>query len=122
MKPLFQFSEDVLALASELERDELSEQAKYTPGPWWVKYTTQGFTVWANCGPTSSIRVAACGHVETFDQANAHLIAAAPELLEACEVAPAQGLDETDEHFLVRYRMWYGSFRRAAIAKAKDEK
>ncbi len=43
------------------------------------------------------------------------------DLLAACKVAPSQGPDEDDEHFLVRYRSWFGSFRRAAIAKAEAE-
>ncbi len=54
---------------------------KHTPGPWRVEdHTKNGFEVWAPCGPTGSLRVASTGYAETFDQANAHLIAAAPDL------------------------------------------
>lgn len=53
----------------------------HTPGPWRVKgHTKEGFEVWGNGGPTFSFRVAVTGHANTFDQANAHLIAVAPDL------------------------------------------
>lgn len=65
---------------------------KHTPGPWEVKYGVSqsdfGFVVHE---PTGGI---VCGHVDytmgdcvELHKANARLIAAAPELLEACKKA-----------------------------------
>ena len=65
--------------------------SKHTPGPWWVSNT--GTRVSANIpGVTTNWIIAECripepvmGGIETFPSAaNAKLIAAAPELLEAC--------------------------------------
>lgn len=61
--------------------------SKHTPGPWHVGQSSKrGHEVWARTSDTGSMMVAGCGHAE-FDQANARLIAAAPELLEALEDA-----------------------------------
>ena len=63
----------------------------YTPGPWHVlvylnekdeKFPPQIVGLWDNYDVADC-----CGHNEEVDLANGHLIAAAPELLEACEAA-----------------------------------
>lgn len=50
---------------------------KFTPGPWHVDYR-RGWRVWSDDG----MLVASCDHAD-FDEANACLIAAAPELYAA---------------------------------------
>jgi hypothetical protein len=59
---------------------------KHTPGPWVVsEHTMHGYEVWARRN-SGSMRVALCG-TANFDEANARLIAAAPELLTALKRA-----------------------------------
>lgn len=66
---------------------------KHTPGPWKVEYENYGngsFREWFNVGPArvyiTDSRTAMEGLGQTAEaEANARLIAAAPELLEALE-------------------------------------
>ena len=84
---------------------------KGTPGPWMFHERPQGeyhygYTI--GDGPTSIVSTA-------WGEANARLIAAAPELLEAAEYA-ANILSETEPHSAML------KYLRAAIAKAlRDE-
>lgn len=68
----------------------MAEQVSHTPGPWHVWHTTNVTTllesgrperIVANCGVFSDGREADSGYEE--NEANARLIAAAPELLAA---------------------------------------
>lgn len=54
----------------------------HTPGPWKATFTATSPSreVWANSGPVTVLSV-------TTTEANARLIAAAPDLLVACEAA-----------------------------------
>jgi hypothetical protein len=64
--------------------------AKHTPGPWFVPFRERGnLYVEAKIRPGWLQEVAACGPTEIQGQqaANARLIAAAPELLEALKGA-----------------------------------
>ncbi len=94
----------------------------HTPGPWVIDefYTQGGFY---------KIRAAdsALCHVHSFtedgglpteeESANARLIAAAPELLEACK-----GVYDEHEHDHDRTTCWVCTKLRAAIAKAEPKK
>ena len=91
---------------------------KYTPGPWIIaiRGTARGepVPIISALPPTRGEKlmpVAMCEGDNT--QANAHLIAAAPELLEALEEM-IKGVEEYDETAGL-------SKARAAIAKAKGE-
>ena len=58
---------------------------KHTPGPWKIEYDNDGnggFQEWLNIGPA---KVMGGRHLTEEDHANAQLIAAAPDLLEACQ-------------------------------------
>jgi hypothetical protein len=88
---------------------------KHTPGPWEVR--NEGSSRWidivqANTGEPWPLPFAACKH---FDQeANARLIAAAPDLLEALvDLVAFYPLDSADANV---------TSARAAIAKATGQK
>lgn len=94
--------------------------SKHTPGPWVaVKYPdTKAHTVWAN-GVSS---LASVKHNQPHTQeANAHLIAAAPEMLEALKALidafEPYVLDETDADVRER-NVAHLIEARAAIRKA----
>jgi hypothetical protein len=63
------------------------------------------------------MKVATCGFAESFDRANAHLFAAALDLLEACK-----GLVAMDDADGMGVTSWEDLFNaaRAAIAKAEE--
>ncbi len=56
---------------------------KHTPGPWSADKWALGYTVSAPESHYSVCHLEDCNN----DEANAHLIAAAPELLKACKCA-----------------------------------
>lgn len=66
---------------------------KHTPGPWQLHYDVSDFSVTANDGEE---RVSYVG-----SEANAKLIAAAPELLEACIKARSAFLTSEPEYDLL---------------------
>lgn len=87
----------------------------HTPGPWsFVQSGTGDFPVWnVRIGTRGLITLPATADMETMD-ADARLIAAAPELLEALQKIVAES--DADE--------WNGvstSKARAAIAKAEGK-
>ena len=68
----------------------MKTQAKHTPGPWYLLEKEMfGFSIRANT-PRGSEIIAETGGFDS--DANAHLIAAAPELLEALKMV----IDETN--------------------------
>ena len=97
-----------------------SMTAKHTPGPWTMHPSPHGAEV------RSLAKIAWCGAAARYgksgDQiidaaearANAHLIAAAPDLLAACEALVRSG-----SFYDLDAKMFAA---RAAIAKAKGEK
>jgi|JI10StandDraft_1071094.scaffolds.fasta_scaffold488824_3 hypothetical protein len=93
------------------------ETGTHTPGPWVVCPGTQFEDmeprVLANGGRHAVASVKLTGNIQK--EANARLIAAAPELLEACQQALMQA--EMDETTHGRKFGW-GNVLRAAIAKA----
>ena len=92
--------------------------SKHTPGPWEIEEHYHSGYRWIS-GPKHSqlAQVVWCMSYEDRSpecEANAHLIAAAPELLEALEnlLKVHEGEGGTQHHA--------GDMARAAIAKAKD--
>jgi hypothetical protein len=69
--------------------DKLAGKVSHTPGPWQVYADTPSIEPnWHIVTNASRMRVLANVHIEPgneVDAANARLIAAAPELLEACQ-------------------------------------
>jgi hypothetical protein len=59
----------------------MAEQPKFTPGPWWAEQDGPRVIILAKVGP---LRVSP-GTANS--EGDAHLIAAAPELYEACRIA-----------------------------------
>ena len=98
----------------------------HTPGPWFVPVRTGTQYVEARIGGGWLQEVAACGPTAEAGQqkANARLIAAAPDLLEAC-VAMIEWDDREQDHavsFNQRTELCRKAFdkARAAIAKATE--
>ncbi len=83
-----------------------------TAGPWWAEHGKRGFSVWAPCGETGSMQIAATNFA-SFDQENAEAIAlmgtVADELLAVVEAAeemvsgkvPVPNLDFYVSHFSI---------------------
>ena len=101
--------------------------AKHTPGPWFTK--REGFsTVYVEARLRAGViqEVAACGPTEAGSEqqeANASLIAAAPELLDALQAAVGCGMvpaSSASEGGAVRHaaQVHVADQIRAAIAKA----
>ena len=94
-------------------------EAKYTPGPWKIGGVVDGAEM-SNATVTASNRIVADVGFESNGSANARLIAAAPEMLEALEDIVQQ---------FERTRIMVGTdladsirvFGKQAIAKAKGE-
>ena len=110
------------------------EKAGFTPGPWFKTYENDGnghFTQWFDVGPA---KVFFHGNDEIEEaEANANLIAAAPDLLEALKVIcpPEQAdfndigeccwCDEGVEGEQCTSNICPGVLARAAIAKAQGK-
>lgn len=94
-------------------------ESKHTPGPWKVGSVakTAGITVWRGTPPINNDYARICRNVRNLE--DARLIAAAPELLEACKEVEAWWLREGKENFVGAP---VGIFMlRAAIAKAEPQ-
>lgn len=91
---------------------------KHTPGPWHLTKGLYGkedeITIWGVKNEEGcSGFIGTLGNMQGEDEANANLIAAAPELLEALEILVKQPDTYSVEKAFVKAR--------AAIAKAKGE-
>jgi hypothetical protein len=83
----------------------------HTPGPWRaIKNRNRGFQIGGKVDRPAYFAKVADVRVSEHTTADAHLIAAAPDLLEACEEALATLYDQNSE---------LGKKIRAAISKAK---
>lgn len=100
------------------------KEFKGTPGSWEVEDNGYFYDINAARGTVGNV----CSSASWFDNdehrgpvamANAHLIAAAPELLEALQLAEKAMVDGRN----ITYPEWYGviNMARAAIAKALGE-
>lgn len=98
-------------------------EMKHTPGPWFTK--REGFStvyVEARIGGGWLQEVAACGPTKegsVQQEANAHLIAAAPELLEALKCLKRETvLSDVDMDYIKSHFQPWLDKAEAAIAKA----
>lgn len=103
------------------------DMEKHTPGPWWEEPDSyQVPRIWARMSDGEACDVACTegdGSIP-FDErrANARLIAAAPELLEACEFALLElSLKEGDKVLGASQWEEFKCKAKAAIAKAKGK-
>lgn len=99
--------------------------SKHTPGPWIAKDATlpnRAVTRWVILEPENGFTLADTGNADTDkkqDAANARLIAAAPDLLEALRSLTYQCLNPNFDN----EEVWRKKIRAAekAIAKAEDD-
>ena len=90
--------------------------SKHTPGPWTVDDREYAGVKWdaiirnRDNDPVACVGMA--GYTEATGQANAHLIAAAPDMLEALKKLQDSEYETVDEFFLIT---------NAAIAKAEGK-
>jgi hypothetical protein len=93
--------------------------AQYTPGPWTVKFTEAGgMHIEGPEGECLAMGGMEDEPIET-DTANAHLIAAAPELLAACELIISRWTPETGRKLEILLGTHAVNIVANAIAKAK---
>lgn len=90
---------------------------KHTPGPWTVDDSVPDEAVYVMCPSGTIANVGPCGTPDDEDKANARLIAAAPDLLEALKntlcYLEADSDDDTEREDYAQAN--------AALAKAKRE-
>lgn len=104
---------------------------KHTPAPWehgnngliYGQVTGDSDEAPIVCDVIEDSTMQALGILSETEQANARLIAAAPELLAACIAAANQLALVDDEHFKSAASLVHGAIpkARAAITKAKGE-
>ena len=91
-----------------------------TPGPWRADASNFRFAINTDAFHIAMVNI--MGMPISEARANALLIAAAPELLEALEAAPPLPSGEMSVgELLHQYRKWYNGVRQATIAKARGE-
>lgn len=79
----------------------MSDEQKHTPGPWKVSrrfdiYQDLGIAVGGTYIGTTRGNTAMPDSIAAVDEANARLIATAPELLEACKAVSEFGIPDRD--------------------------
>lgn len=88
---------------------------RWTPGPWYIRERTGGFTIWSDHGAVTSTTITPLSSRRAEGEANARLVAAAPDLYEALEMV--RDANESDPHIppsaLAKIH--------AALAKARGE-
>jgi hypothetical protein len=87
---------------------------KHTPGPWFTEAVNGRWCVWDDAGIACICDVHAGVEPDPSGAEHAHLIAAAPDLLAACEAVAATTWSKNTATII-------GEQVRAAIAKAKGE-
>lgn len=102
-------------------------EAKHTPGPWVVR---GGFSIYASDRKTPVADACLNNSVAANDEANARLIAAAPELLDAClamiawddaEKGARPYEEDNGKGWRERLELCAASFEKARSAVAKAE-
>ena len=86
--------------------------SKHTESPWIYSHNT------VSGGNGSETVAEVYGFDTTEKKANAKLIAAAPELLEALNEAPIVSMFSKAEDFITAYEKWRDKIKIPAIAKA----
>ena len=101
----------------------MKENAKHTPGTWFITPDTTNkngdYAVWTDDSPFSIATVHGSGNSQAL--ANAALIAAAPDLLAACKLAVRFVEDVCKGHQWPHENCEAWKAATAAIAKAKGE-
>lgn len=102
--------------------DGLMPAAQHTPGPWIWQHWPDGVDAVAQASTLGTIATIQSGAFADEDQANARLIAAAPDLLEACKKL-IEWDDREKDHaidFWARVGLCKEAFEamRAAVTKA----
>jgi len=95
----------------------IAEKCEHTPGTWTAERHGHSWRIFA--GSTWIADIVWNGHNEVHGEANARLIAAAPDLLAACE-AVLDGYDCPDKDAEFDWSVMAGQLR-AEIAKARGE-
>jgi hypothetical protein len=96
--------------------------AKHTPGPWIIHRPNDSERIDINA--ESNFYIAEVIGGMTAQEANAHLIAAAPDLLEALEGIASASADKWDmpyADFKEQFMPWARNVALAALKKAKGE-
>ena len=101
-------------------------ETKHTPGPWSVGVTSDGGEIDIIAADGWFVSVACDSVGEGDTEANAHLIAAAPDMLEALELAVAIGIvpvTSASEGGAAKFseHVRVADMIRAAIKKARGE-
>lgn len=94
---------------------------KHTPGPWEIAQTKSANLFITNATGKLSVCNSVNGASSAEETANARLIAAAPDLLEAFQrIAAIADKEPSNLHEaqVLRYSSWVFDIARAAIAKA----
>jgi hypothetical protein len=93
-------------------------ETTYTPGPWKID-TRTGLVIWGNPGSVCRIPIGDCRTPAKLREAdaNAHMIAAAPDMLMALKHAQQALAQSSVEKFEIDGKQ-AGEVVRAAIAKA----
>ncbi len=99
----------------------MTENTRHTPGPWTI-YNTDGLKILKNWRVKGSVGYQVCtmntATTTEEEYANARLIAAAPDLLEACKRA----LAVLEKEPACQIYSAHAQIVRAAIARAKGER
>lgn len=93
-----------------------AEEIKFTPGPWELQLANSGPRIVQSANATGPKATVICGGLSN-NRANAHLIAAAPEMFAALDgLLKAYSVDEDVKDWAPEWRACY-----AALAKARGE-
>ena len=101
----------------------MSAAPKFTPAPWHVRTGDEAKTVYAVTPADEELPICTAHHQYVEDaeyDANASLIAAAPELYEALEAIERAIHDRN--YFAIESAFDAGGFARAALAKARGDR
>lgn len=102
-------------------------QAGHTSTPWEVgeTYSTHNHPTryWETTVRSASTATVAraCGATKEEAEANARLIAAAPDLREALETVPLRASNGTIEEWAERFLIWHHSVCTPALSKAEGK-
>jgi hypothetical protein len=104
----------------DLAGDQSAEQAKHAPGPWEIEFDGRWATIFSQSMDVCELFRAGDTPAQLVD-ANARLIASAPDMLEALKAIGARSVVDVydDEAELRRQLFHINSIANAALAKAE---